>query len=1409
MLGNGDGEGGEDASYFVKRSSNKVFGPFDKKTIRLMLRANKIAPEAEVSVDKEEWTPLSSIDAFADMISEASDGHKGAAHDSDAQTDVGGGGFNMPSNEPGRDPDDDTIPVDSPDFDASFASGEDAQEAELPRSAQSDDGAAPSSDDLELPTPKGGTKDEDGEDAPSNLPGLPTSQEDEETALPQSKSTVDGDEDIDLPASKDEPLAPDPKSGDSDARDPLAPVSSDDDSADDDQQDDAPPLFDDLDDEDDDGWKLPTSKPTTEEEDPDKTRIDRPEPDLPASKGESNLPASGESELPQSTSSDESAQQVGGTQTDPDAETGDVDLPTSSEPELPASGPPDLPTSGEPELPTDQAHDAPESKEAFDKGDADVDFSKVDELEEPQREGTPGEGFSDPDLDLTPSAEEYEETTGRSLEEETGKADSSSRTEGSGMFAEDDSDLFGDGDDDLFGPADDDVFEDDEPLFDERSDDADITSAEKPQGRPEQPSAKDSRQDQQDDGDFGEQDLAGDEVEYQGGSGLLELDTPETRSREADQGIEPDRTQPAEQPEAPAQPAQEPDDGGGSGVLVPMLALTGLIAAIGAGGWYVYDAFLSDPDVPSASEESTETTPTKPSRASVDPGVATTDVWGDIHPAIERARSGSLEGADRGELLLLEALLLSRYDAPQIQKHAASLAKELTGDSGAWTKLALGAWEARNGRPDAAQSHLNAADVDGTDAPELATYFRDLSLGIAHIKALGETNDGSSGSDSTKGGEENGSETDASEQEEGTAPVQETTATEAEHDHIAAADEALASARAAADDRAAPLFWKARGRERARQDEEALTLYQDAIERQPNHVASRLGAARLLYARGDLKGVSKHAEKILSELGAPAAPAETAEAYHLIGLVHEARSEYTAAIESFTKSINQGEYRPETLEALASAYESAGQYQEALNFFKSNKLGEENPAVILGLVRSHIGLENWQEAINALERGEKLFPNDARFPFYLGQLNRERGAFSDARRAMRRAVQIDPGLMEAYGILAQLAWRLEEDVNEAEGYVSRVVEQPDALTADAAREVAEYYRMRGERALAAQWYQAALDRNPNAWRAKLALAELRLKSRETDAALELLEGARESGVENKQLSLHLADAYRQAGQYDRALKEINNVVGKQSENPRHLFTRGMIHFDRGNYETARRDFNKAYELAPRFHRAYFYVGRCAFERGDSKNAMKIFRHVLDYKPKNGEFRYWMGRAFEDQGRLEEALSEYEKAITFDETYVTEHPRVLVESGRLKVKLNQPSTGIKQIRRALEIAPEFRPALLALGEAYFATEQYGDSIDALRRALKDDPDAAQAQRTLGMAYIYTERRRQGAQHLQKAVKFGYDDPDIYKTLGYVYKELGEDQLAVDAFKSFLRESKDQQLPETTRREMLRQIQQLGG
>ncbi|MEZ4458695.1 MAG: zinc-ribbon domain-containing protein [bacterium] len=54
--------------YYVKRPTGKVFGPFDTSAIQMMLKSGKLAGDAEVSIDKISWAPISSIGDFGSLV---------------------------------------------------------------------------------------------------------------------------------------------------------------------------------------------------------------------------------------------------------------------------------------------------------------------------------------------------------------------------------------------------------------------------------------------------------------------------------------------------------------------------------------------------------------------------------------------------------------------------------------------------------------------------------------------------------------------------------------------------------------------------------------------------------------------------------------------------------------------------------------------------------------------------------------------------------------------------------------------------------------------------------------------------------------------------------------------------------------------------------------------------------------------------------------------------------------------------------------------------------------------------------------------------------------------------------------------------------------------------------------------
>ena len=1415
MPGHGNGPSSEDQRYYVKRASGKVFGPFDKSAIRMMLKSQKIGAEAAVSVDKQNWNPVSAIPAFTDLV----DGLD--AGDEANRTKLGG--FAAATGALDSEPDD----LPKPKRESGGAEGAGGPQLPKPKmdGGSSGDGGPP-----DLPTPKERSEGGGGPQLPRPKDSGP--KDGGRLDLPKPKSTGgDGPPDLPKPKSKD-----------------ASPASQDDPSAEPPTQEAPPELKESLGISEEDGNQdLPRSA------EPELPRS--AEPDLPRS-AEGDLPRSAQGDLPRSAQGDLPRSAQGDL---PRSAQGDLprsaqdDLPRSSEDNLPRSGGGDLPRSAGGNLPQAGEDRLPESAEEPES------LSDSPEFQPAQPGGPPPEdNLFEEEADDDLFAEDVDEDDDLFAEEE----------EEDDLFADDeDDDLFAEEEDDLF--ADPEEKEDADLFADEPEEDDLFAESEANIGGGRSFGEEDANRREEG------LDFLDSESEAQGGGNIRQQPPPGGGPSPGAPGAEQDFGEDIElDEEAASQAGVSTNRGGGraagaaegaasgeraapradssGGISRGIVAAAAIVGLLAAGGAAYYFVFAGDGDT-GKQEKSTQVTP-----GDVDVSKLDKDTFKQFQAIFKSAKSKQLTKTGQGKLLLAQSLFLSRYSDSKLEKQAKELAKSLEKAEEGYPAVGRGAWAANRGNLEVAKAYLSPL-FEASD--EKLAYFARLAAGVGYVQVVASrdvrrpraTEEASSIPDTARESEDDDSEgkegTDEAEEKdskeagskgagkaeekapndpsEGSQVAQKAgdagTRADAEGEQKAAdkdknetmtlADEGievLEDAKSTSKKAAQPYYWQGRLHEAIAENDKALDQYETALKQQSNHVPSRLRAARLHYASGDLKGAVKQTNKILSELGSVAGDPETAEAYHVEGLVHAAQSSSNKAIESFTKAIEKDASRSETLRQLAEAYGQAGKHQEALNFFQSNKaLEKKNPEVLLGIVRSHMGLEQWQSAINELERGEEMFPKDARFPYFLGKLHLKRGAFSDARKAMERAVGIDSKLLEAYGTLAQLVWKLEKDPSEGEYYVQQIVQKPRLIDASVATKVAGYYRMSDRRELAKKWYREALRRNPNAWPARLALAKMYLQEEETQKALKLLKKAKEAGVEDIRLSAYLADAYRQSEEYDRALKAINKVIKLKPENAEYVFIRGLIHFDRGNLDTARRDFNKAYEVDPLYHRAYFYVGRTAFKQDDYKNAIKIFRQVLDDRPENGEYRYWMGRAFESRGRLEDALSEYKNVTKFDKTYGIENPKLFIRRGRLLVKLGYPEKGKAEISKALEVDPEMTTALLAKAEADYSSENYETAIENFKSALEKKPEVAWAQYKMGMSLVYAKRERQGVQHLQKAVKYGYEDPEIYKTLGYLYKGLGKRRLAIESFKSYLRQTPKDELPASTRREMVQQIKDLGG
>lgn len=1374
--------------YFVKRPTGKIFGPFDANAIRMMVEANKLAPQAELSSDQQHWQPLTEVEAFADL-----------AEEPEPRSLFGrpGSGSTILGHREDSAAEEDELELD---FDLGFnpddSSGRGADIPPLPQLKTADSAGAnlprPAAPDLPKPAEEAGLPRPAGLDLPR---------------LKSRLSNINSGAPADLPKRAAQDL-PRPSKPD-----------------------------------------LPRAKPA----------------DLPGVPG-ADLPQRSDAELPRLRGAD----LFGDDDDDFDLGLGAVDSPQTptSVRQAPAlddpfatvpgdhshllaeASPEHIDLFGAPSDEQDDLFDAPDDQHLTDTGRYEDDLFGEGETGFDMGGALSADEFSDEGFEPT-QHQGFDPQTSDDLFSAPGGPDDEDLFAAPGV--PDDDDLFAapgaPADDDLFGDPmqsqlDDDLFEadallDPEPLqlddpldasMDSLSQGDDFLSQDNSftflDGASEEESQEIDLAGMS--GDWGD-DLMSDapmEEEFVAPSTTAPASTrasstrapdPDTARQPASSGIRAQTTR---------DEAVEQDKKRGSTMLLGAV-LAGALVIGGAGyALYTYFSATDTAEAPSAA-------PAAAAPVAVDLSALQADTYQVLHKLIDQARQGKLSEEDAAKLLLVEALFISRYDDGGISADAEERAKAYQDAEGGWEALARGAWEASQGSADAARSYLEPLLGDS----EEVTFWAQLMMGVGDVRALEahltpstpqELPDGPPAPEGAELGDDE-TEADQPAQDEPGEADNSTDDEPAEDEESGAADEgrprfdttaqrlagraqdALSAAEKARSGWPITSFWRGHLFELSGEPDQALAAWRSALKASETHVASLTKLGGMLYAQGDLNGAIEPLQTVTEDLSATASDAERGDAHHYLGLIYAARQERDEAIKSLTNALNIDVGRSDTIQALAEQYMNAHKYQEALNFFTTNKdLGAENPDVMLGIVRAHMGLEEWDDATEQLQKGAELFPEDARFPLYLGRLHRERGAFFDARKALSEALEIDPVLLSAHAAQAHLVWLTDKDDELADTHIEVIDQNPALIDAAVGTEVAEYYESTRREEQAERWYQSTLKRFPNYWPARLSLARLYLTRHEDQKALALLERARKEGVKDLQLSAYLADAYRQSGQFDKAIDQINSVLAQKQNSEEYIFIRGRIYFDQGNYDNAERDFNQAYQLDPRFHQAYFFVGRTAFAQDDFGKAMKIFRHVLDYQPNNGEFRYWMGRAYEAENRQTSALNEYRRVTVVDEEYTLKNPEVLVRRGEMLSRQGYVGQGRRDIAQALELAPQMVEARVAMGNLNFREKQYEEAIDHFQRALKRQPELAEVQYRLGMALMYNNQELKGAEHLQLAVRHGYEDPKVYQTLGYLYKRMGKRQQAIDSFKKYLTHIADQKSTAVeAKREMIRQIEELGG
>jgi tetratricopeptide (TPR) repeat protein len=158
-----------------------------------------------------------------------------------------------------------------------------------------------------------------------------------------------------------------------------------------------------------------------------------------------------------------------------------------------------------------------------------------------------------------------------------------------------------------------------------------------------------------------------------------------------------------------------------------------------------------------------------------------------------------------------------------------------------------------------------------------------------------------------------------------------------------------------------------------------------------------------------------------------------------------------------------------------------------------------------------------------------------------------------------------------------------------------------------------------------------------------------------------------------------------------------------------------------------------------------------------------------------------GQALFKQGGVEEAMAEYEKAISLEPNLDAARlgmGEALMQQGKL-------DDAIAQFAKVVEVNPENTAARLQVGVLRGRQARYEEAVAAFSEVLRRHPDDLAAHNNLGNVLTLEGKYDEAVEHFRKAVQIRPEHASSHNNLALAYKKLGRTADAIAEYREAIR------------------------
>ncbi len=418
-----------------------------------------------------------------------------------------------------------------------------------------------------------------------------------------------------------------------------------------------------------------------------------------------------------------------------------------------------------------------------------------------------------------------------------------------------------------------------------------------------------------------------------------------------------------------------------------------------------------------------------------------------------------------------------------------------------------------------------------------------------------------------------------------------------------------------------------------------------------------------------------------------------------------------------------------------------------------------------------------EEAEPCLREAAGLAPDDVRWPYYLAQLYRDRGALDESAAFFDQVLRIQPEDPTTLFWLGDI--RLEQ----------------------------------GRPEKAEPLFAQALALFPSSLSARYGLAQTALLEEDYRRAADLLEEILARNPEIGAVHYPLGMAYRGLGDDAKAEEHLRRRENAEIRPADPLMAAldsllttagtfensGLEALDRQEWPAAIEQFRQGLELDPDDPGLRHRLGTALFMTGDLDGAMAEFQRVVRTTPDYFPSHYSIGVLLQETGRHAEAVARFRTALRHRPGDDAVHLRMAISLRRA----GDPDTSLAYYELVLRTNPDALEARFGYAMALVQLGRYREAHDRLATAMEAFPQetsfAHALARLLAAAPDPTVRNGRRAMTLVEQVMEAEPEPtlDLGETMAMTLAELGRFGEAAEVQRALIGAAELAQLPEAVR------------